>query len=112
MAQDTFSREGYDVCFKGFDEDASYLPVHAPDTFLYILQWMYQGEFGIAVYYEIRFGGCDKRKESMKVAFLLLSRVYLLADYLDIEELSEFVMVDFGQTLVPNKGRELLTDET
>ena len=52
---------------------------------------------------KIRFVGSDERKESMKVTFLLLCRVYLLADYLDIEELLESVMANVGQTLVPIK---------
>lgn len=94
MARRTFLGRGGDRNFKEFNENALYLPEHAPETFDFVMNWMYQRQLGITDYCRTTFEACDKSKEGLEAAFLLLCRVYILADYLVIEEIIEPVMDD------------------
>lgn len=98
MAQRTFLQHGGDKHFKEFEEKALYLPDHAPETFEFVLKWMYQKRLGITEYCKVLFATHNKSEEGLEAAFMLLCRVYILADYLDIQEIIEPVMEDLAET--------------
>ena len=98
MARRTFARHGADKHFREFDDDAVYLLEHAPETFEFILKWMYQKQLGIAEYCKVVFATNDRSHEGLETVFLLLCRVYTLADYLDMKEIMEPVMEDLLET--------------
>ena len=104
VAQCTFVQHGGDVHFKESDENALYLPEHAPETFEFVLIWMYQRQLGIKEYCQTVFNSHDKRKQGLEAAFLLLCRVYILAEYLDIDEIQDLVMSELDEILWKNEG--------
>ena len=104
MARCTFVQHGGDKHFKEFDENALSLPEHAPETFEFILIWMYQRQLGIKEYCQTVFNSHDKRKQGLEAGFLLLCRVYILADYLDINEIIDLVMSECDWLLWRNEG--------
>ena len=104
MAQRTFVQHGGDAHFKELDENALYLPEHAPETFEFVLIWMYQRQLGIKEYCQAVFNSHDKRKQGLEAGFLLLCRVYILVDYLDIDEIKDVVMSELDEILWRNKG--------
>ena len=99
MAERTFVEHGGDKHFREFDENALCLPEHAPETFEFILLWMYQNQLGINEYCQTLFNSHDKQKEGLEAGFLLLCRVYILADYLDIHEIIDAVMSECDRIL-------------
>lgn len=104
VAQCTFVQHGGDVHFKEFDENALCLPEHAPETFEFVLIWMYQRQLGIREYCQTVFNSHDKKKQGLEAGFLLLCRVYILADYLDIDEIKDLVMSELDEILWRNEG--------
>ena len=103
MACRTFAQHDGDKHFKEFEENALYLPEHAPETFEFIMKWMYQGKLGITDYCEAIFFARDQSgQEGLDASFLLLCRVYILADYLDIEEIMPTVIEDLHGIGVPD----------
>ena len=99
MARCTFIQHGGDKHFREFEENALYLPEHAPETFDFILKWMYQKHLGIAQYCKVLFATHNKSREGLEAAFLLLCRVYILADYLSIKEIMDPVMAEFAEAM-------------
>ena len=106
MARRTFSQHGGDKHFREFEENALYLPEHAPETFDFILKWMYQKHLGIAEYCKVLFATHNKSREGLEAAILLLCRVYILADYLSIEEIMDPVMRDFTEAMLLNRDTD------
>ena len=86
--------------FKEFEENALYLPEHAPETFDFILKWIYQKELGVTDYCTTLFATHSKGTAGLEAAFLLLCRMYILADYLDIKEVVDAVMDELSVSLV------------
>ena len=104
VAECTFFQHGGDKHFKEFDENALCLPEHAPETFEFILIWMYQRQLGIQEYCQTVFNSHDKRKQGLEAGFLLLCRVYILADYLNINGIIDVVMSECHWLLWRNEG--------
>ena len=100
MARRTFARHGADKHFRDFDDNALQLPEHAPETLEFILKWMYQKQLGIAEYCKVIFATNDKSHGGLETAFLLLCRVYILADYLDMRGIMDPVTEDLLETTV------------
>lgn len=102
MAQGSFDQHCGDTHFKECDENALCLPEHAPETFEFLLRWMYQKQLGVSTYCQILFTTHGKAKEGVEAAFLLLCRIYILADYMDITEIMDDVMDELGTVLRRN----------
>lgn len=98
MARSSFGQH-CDTHFKEYDENALYLPEHAPETFEFVLKWMYQKKLGVFKYCKVLFTSHGKDKEGVKAAFLLLCRIYILADYMEITEMMECVMGELDKAL-------------
>ena len=100
VVQRTFVDHGGGKHFKEFEENALYLPEHAPETFDFILKWIYQKELGVTDYCTTLFATHSKSTAGLEAAFLLLCRMYILADYLDIKEVVDAVMDEINVSLV------------
>lgn len=66
------------------------------------MKWMYQRQLGIREYCKAIFAAHELHHEGLEASFLLLCRVYILADYLHIEEIMPIVMEDLGNLLDPD----------
>ena len=103
MARRTFVRRHIDTNFKELDENALYLPEHEPETWEFVLKWMYEKQLGVSEYCEVLFATHQKVSEGREAAFLLLCRIYILADYLNISEIIDPVMDDLSNTLLSDQ---------
>ena len=107
LARRTFVQHGGDMHFKEFEESALYLPEHAPETFEFILKWMYQGHLGITEYCKEIFATHELDQEALDASFLLICRVYILADYLDIGQIMQTVIDDLYDIQVSDMDDKL-----
>lgn len=99
MARGSFGQHRGNTHFKEYDENALCLPEHAPETFEFVLKWMYQNKLGVLEYCKVLFTSQGKANEGVEAAFLLLCRMYILADYMEITEIIERVMGELGAAL-------------
>ena len=106
VARSAFAQHCDGKHFKEFAENVLNLPEHAPETFEFLLKWMYQGQTEIVEYCQAIFESTDRGKDGLEAALLLLCRVYILADYLDIEEVMASVMEELGEVKLPAIDRE------
>lgn len=102
MARGSFGQHCGDTHFKEYDENALCLPEHAPETLEFVLKWMYQKQLGVSEYCEILFTSHGKAKEGEEAAFLLLCRIYILADYMEITDIIEDIMDELDRVLLSN----------
>ena len=105
VVQSTFFDHGGGEHFKEYHENALYIPEHAPETFDFILKWIYQKELGVTDYCTTLFATHGKSTAGLEAAFLLLCRMYILADYLDIQEVTNAAMNELNVSLVSDEDQ-------